>query len=68
MTWTPGLVLDYARALQRVVEPPRLPWPLTIGGAILRLRDARRLRFAEVPARADAVSAAIAGGSDRDPA
>ncbi len=42
MTWTPGLVLDYARALQRVVEPPPLPWPVMIGHAIVRLRDVRR--------------------------
>lgn len=27
MTWTPGLVLDYARALQRVIDPPVMSWP-----------------------------------------
>ena len=26
VTWTPGLVLDYARALRRVVEPRRVSW------------------------------------------
>jgi uncharacterized membrane protein HdeD (DUF308 family) len=26
MTWTPGLVLDYARALHHVVEPPPMSW------------------------------------------
>jgi hypothetical protein len=26
MTWTPGLVLDYARSLQAVVQPQRSPW------------------------------------------
>jgi uncharacterized membrane protein HdeD (DUF308 family) len=26
MTWTPGLVLDYARSLQAVVQPRRSPW------------------------------------------
>jgi hypothetical protein len=26
MTWTPGLVLDYARAMRRVVEPQRIGW------------------------------------------
>jgi hypothetical protein len=25
-TWTPGLVLDYARTLHAIVEPQRLPW------------------------------------------
>ena len=41
MTWTPGLVLDYARALQRVVEPPPLPWPIMIVQTAKRLRHAR---------------------------
>ena len=26
MTWTPGLVLDYARAIRRVVEPRQMSW------------------------------------------
>lgn len=28
LCWTPGLVLDYARALQRLVEPAYAPWPV----------------------------------------
>ena len=42
MTWTPGLVLDYARALQRVVEPPPLAWPVMFGQALLRLHRVRK--------------------------
>jgi uncharacterized membrane protein HdeD (DUF308 family) len=41
MTWTPGLVLDYARALHRVVEPPPLPWPVMIGQAVMHWYRAR---------------------------
>ncbi len=41
MTWTPGLVLDYARALQRVVEPPGLSWPVMLGHVISRWRKHR---------------------------
>jgi uncharacterized membrane protein HdeD (DUF308 family) len=26
MAWTPGLVLDYARALSGVIDPPPVPW------------------------------------------
>lgn len=26
MAWTPGLVLDYARALRAIVHPARLSW------------------------------------------
>ena len=37
MTWTPGLVLDYARALHAVVERRRRPWRR-------RLQAARRQR------------------------
>ena len=46
MTWTPGLVLDYARALHRVVEPPPVPWPVMIGQALThwyKLRGDRQL-------------------------
>lgn len=42
MAWTPGLVPDCARALQRVVEPPPLSWLVMIGDAVVRLRDVRR--------------------------
>ena len=38
MTWTPGLILDYARALHRVVEPPSVGWVLRLKGALWRLR------------------------------
>ncbi|MFG1462232.1 protease [Xanthobacter sp. DSM 24535] len=34
MTWTPGLVLDYARALHRLVEPTELPWIERLKGAL----------------------------------
>jgi hypothetical protein len=41
MTWTPGLVLDYARALHHVVEPPPVSWI----GLLRQARDGyRRLR------------------------
>lgn len=40
MTWTPGLVLDYARALRRVIEPKPRSW-----GAILREAIERYRRF-----------------------
>lgn len=46
MTWTPGLVLDYARALHRVVEPPPMAWPVMMGQALTRwyrLRTGRPL-------------------------
>ena len=56
MTWTPGLVLDYARALQRVVEPPPLPWPVMIGQAAMRWRHARHHRpLAPKPRSTDAI-------------
>jgi uncharacterized membrane protein HdeD (DUF308 family) len=42
MTWTPGLVLDYARALHRVVEPPPLYWPEMVREAVGRYRRIRR--------------------------
>ena len=38
MTWTPGLVLDYARALQAIVEPQRSPWRRRLQAALRRLR------------------------------
>jgi len=47
MTWTPGLVLDYARALKRVVEPPPLPWPMMIAHTALRWRRIRAQRHAQ---------------------
>ncbi|MCB8819717.1 HdeD family acid-resistance protein [Microvirga rosea] len=41
MTWTPGLVLDYAHALRRVVHPAAQRWPARIHNA---LREHRRVR------------------------
>jgi hypothetical protein len=43
MTWTPGLVLDYARALQHVVEPsPGVSWIATLQWAGEGYRRVRR--------------------------
>jgi hypothetical protein len=42
MTWTPGLVLDYARALRHVVEPHGAPWRLLLGHAVKRWLAIRR--------------------------
>lgn len=41
MAWTPGLVLDYARALRAVVHPRPLSWAASLQ---LALRQSRRLR------------------------
>ena len=38
MTWTPGLVLDYARALGELVEPQRSPWRRRLQVALRHLR------------------------------
>ena len=38
MTWTPGLVLDYARALHELVEPQRSPWRRRLQVALRHLR------------------------------
>jgi uncharacterized membrane protein HdeD (DUF308 family) len=37
-TWTPGLVLDYARSLHAVVEPQRNPWRRRLQLALRRWR------------------------------
>jgi uncharacterized membrane protein HdeD (DUF308 family) len=37
-TWTPGLVLDYARALHAIVEPQRSPWRRRLQRALRRWR------------------------------
>lgn len=43
MTWTPGLVLDYARALRHVVEPSTgMSWLATLLWAAERYRRTRR--------------------------
>lgn len=41
MAWTPGLVLDYARALRVVSQPPAISW---LALAALALRRQRRAR------------------------
>jgi hypothetical protein len=41
MAWTPGMVLDYARALRAVVHPRPLSWAASLQ---LALRQSRRLR------------------------
>ena len=42
MTWTPGLVLDYARAIRRVVEPRELSWRERFARTLRHLRLFRR--------------------------
>jgi uncharacterized membrane protein HdeD (DUF308 family) len=37
-TWTPGLVLDYARSLHALVEPQRRAWPRRLQAAVRRWR------------------------------
>jgi uncharacterized membrane protein HdeD (DUF308 family) len=48
-TWTPGLVLDYARALREIVEPHRSPWRRRLQIALRHLRR-RRDAMAKRPA------------------
>ncbi|WP_370516408.1 HdeD family acid-resistance protein [Herbaspirillum sp. CAH-3] len=43
MAWTPGMVLDYARALRAVVHPRPLSWAASLQ---LAVRQSRRLRKA----------------------
>ena len=42
MTWTPGLVLDYARAMRRVVEPRKMSWRERLLRMLRHLRLYRR--------------------------
>ncbi|HTW26127.1 MAG TPA: hypothetical protein VME92_03290 [Acetobacteraceae bacterium] len=61
MTWTPGLVLDYARSLRRVVEPPETPWIGVLRQAIARYRQLRRQRLhGAAPEAASASRSAVA--------
>lgn len=46
MAWTPGLVLDYARALSGVIEPPPVAWLVLLRRARRRRRRARARRIA----------------------
>ena len=41
MSWTPGLVLDYARTLQRIVEPAPPPFAARLADFLNRLRRSR---------------------------
>jgi uncharacterized membrane protein HdeD (DUF308 family) len=43
MAWTPGLVLDYARALSGVIEPPPVAWIVLVRTAWRRRARARRV-------------------------
>lgn len=49
MTWTPGLVLDYARALHRVVRPPPIARRVRLRGALRRILRARAMARANGP-------------------
>lgn len=49
MTWTPGLVLDYARALHAVVEPQPSPWLQRLRQSLRHFRH-RRDDMAKRPA------------------
>jgi hypothetical protein len=44
MTWTPGLVLDYARALHSIVEPQKSPWGERLQSLWRRRRSAMTKR------------------------
>jgi uncharacterized membrane protein HdeD (DUF308 family) len=63
MAWTPGLVLDYARALRVAIDPPPLGVVTltTLGMNLVRASRARRASAAQLRARAAA--AGKAGGS-----
>lgn len=43
MCWTPGMVLDYARALKRIVETAHAPWHVRALDFLRRLRADRKL-------------------------
>lgn len=42
MSWTPGLVLDYARTLQRILEPAPPPFAIRLRDFVRRLTRSRR--------------------------
>lgn len=50
MAWTPGLTLDYARALRAIVHPRPLSWIVSLQ---LAIRHSKRLRAAERRRRGD---------------
>jgi hypothetical protein len=53
MAWTPGLTLDYARALRAVVHPRPLSWMASVQ---LAIRRSRRFRRADAASRVLPVS------------
>ena len=61
MTWTPGLVLDYARALRELVEPQRRPWRRRLQVALLAPAAAAR-RDGEAAGMTAAAAAPAARG------
>ncbi len=65
MTWTPGLVLDYARALQQVTEPEQSSWIAALGHSVTAYRKARR-RNQMRPSSNAALPAHAASGRPQD--
>jgi MFS family permease/uncharacterized membrane protein HdeD (DUF308 family) len=54
MTWTPGLVLDYAHSLQHVLERRHQRWLVRLWGAKQRFEERRRALVAEgIPTRSN---------------
>lgn len=51
MTWTPGLLLDYASALHRVVEPAPQPWFALVANAAEARRTLRLHKSVPNPSR-----------------
>jgi len=51
MAWTPGLILDYARALRAVVHPRPLSWLASVQLALRRVRRTRRRERIEIASR-----------------
>ncbi|MFG1478643.1 protease [Xanthobacter sp. V4C-4] len=47
MSWTPGLVLDYARTLKRIVEPNTASWPVRLRDFLRRVSRRPRPTTAE---------------------
>ncbi|MDR5782219.1 DUF308 domain-containing protein [Caballeronia sp. LZ065] len=49
MAWTPGLALDYARALSMVADPRPYGWFKVARMALTKMRDSRRAWRGEIP-------------------
>ena len=66
MTWTPGLVLDYTRALSALVDPvspvPSIPWR-RVGWRLVRNGRARALARLNPLARRPSVTDAGSTGA-----